>query len=313
MGVKAKTKRKGEKSKYRDMGKIGGFFKALSPHLPIVGGIAEGIINSRTAKRNTDMTIKANKEMAEYQYSKDLEMWNRGNVYNAPEAQMERLKAAGLNPNMVYGGGAAGAAGTSGQLPKYNAPTLNYNYEAPVHPGQLLGMYQDFQIRQAQANNLVEQNKILKHEAEIKKYEEQFRADTLIPRSEMEWEKYYPMKATKQAQLETIQQNLKQKKELFPTQLQYQQGQIKQQEAAIQKMEADTELTNKQNEWYLTKMFSQLGLQAAGKIADFMPTGKAAKVIGGAINQKGRNSKAPWATTLKVNPRRRASAGAYNP
>lgn len=31
--------------------------------------------------------------------------WNKQNAYNTPKAQMERLKAAGLNPNLVYGNG----------------------------------------------------------------------------------------------------------------------------------------------------------------------------------------------------------------
>ena len=32
------------------------------------------------------------------------------NAYNDPSAQMERLKQAGLNPNLVYGGGATTTA-----------------------------------------------------------------------------------------------------------------------------------------------------------------------------------------------------------
>ena len=35
----------------------------------------------------------------------NLSMWNRQNEYNSPVAQMARLKQAGLNPMLVYGGG----------------------------------------------------------------------------------------------------------------------------------------------------------------------------------------------------------------
>lgn len=35
-----------------------------------------------------------------------LDMWNRTNAFNHPMQQMLRLKAAGLNPNLVYGNGA---------------------------------------------------------------------------------------------------------------------------------------------------------------------------------------------------------------
>jgi len=39
-----------------------------------------------------------------------LEDWNRQNAYNHPSQQMQRLKEAGLNPNLVYGGGATTTA-----------------------------------------------------------------------------------------------------------------------------------------------------------------------------------------------------------
>lgn len=77
---------------------------------------------------NTNKTIQANKSMAEYSYSKDLEMWNRQNEYNTPQAQMSRFKEAGLNPNLIYGKGNPGNATV---LPKYNVPKLEYNYQVP--------------------------------------------------------------------------------------------------------------------------------------------------------------------------------------
>lgn len=35
----------------------------------------------------------------------NLEMWNKQNEYNSPAAQVERLRAAGINPNSVFGNG----------------------------------------------------------------------------------------------------------------------------------------------------------------------------------------------------------------
>lgn len=113
-------------------------------------GIAQSQINAKVARENTDKTIAANREMAQYQYSKDLEMWNKGNMYNAPMAQMERLKKAGLNPNLVYGSGSA-AGNSAGQLPKYNAPTASYNYQPPVDIPSMINQFQDFRIKNAQA------------------------------------------------------------------------------------------------------------------------------------------------------------------
>lgn len=120
--------------------------------LAALGQLASSLINARTAKINTDKTNQANRELAEYSYEKDTEAWNRQNEYNLPTAQMARLKAAGLNPNLVYGNGAAQS--TAATMPKYNAPTMQYNYRPAVDPLAMIGAYQDFQIRQAQTNNL---------------------------------------------------------------------------------------------------------------------------------------------------------------
>ena len=68
--------------------------------LGAVGSVTTSLINSKTAERNTNLTNQANMKLAEYQYSKDLDMWNRQNEYNSPSAQMERFNAAGLNPNI---------------------------------------------------------------------------------------------------------------------------------------------------------------------------------------------------------------------
>lgn len=134
------------------------------------GGLLPALIQAGSAfygaavsKRNTDKTIEANKEQSQYAYSKDLEQWNRQNDYNSPQAQMARLRGAGLNPNMVYGTGAAGATGNAtGQQPKYNAPTIEYNYKPYVDLPSMLGMYQEFQMRQAQLNNVRAQNESIK-------------------------------------------------------------------------------------------------------------------------------------------------------
>lgn len=110
------------------------------------------IYASETARNNSKRTVKANKDLAEYAYSQDLAMWNRQNQYNDPAAQMARFKNAGLNPNLVYGSGSA-SAGNSNSMPKYNAPTVSYDY-APPNIGGALSQYQDFKMRQAQIDNM---------------------------------------------------------------------------------------------------------------------------------------------------------------
>lgn len=134
----------------------------MGPLIPLAISAATSLANAfmqkKTAESNTDKTIRANKQMAQFQYSKDLEMWNRQNEYNTPEAQMLRYKEAGLNPNLIYGQGSSGNATV---MPKYNAPTLQYNYKAMEIP-EMIGRYQDVAMKQAQIDNqraLVQQTK----------------------------------------------------------------------------------------------------------------------------------------------------------
>lgn len=119
----------------------------------------------QAAQVNTDKTIAANKEMAQFSYSKDLEMWNRGNEYNSPEAQQLRLSKAGLNPNLVYGSGTV-TGNTTGQLPRYNAPTADYQYKPDTSAlalgpslAQGLGTFQDIRMQQNQSDLMKAQQK----------------------------------------------------------------------------------------------------------------------------------------------------------
>lgn len=139
---------------WQTLGNIG---KELAPGLPIIGQYFQNRENARVARENTDKTIAANRELAEYQYSKDLEMWNRGNEYNSPAAQMARLKEAGLNPNMMYG--SSGATQPAVNLPKYQAPRVEYNYAPNMAPAAALGLYMDMRLKSAQLDNLKEEKR----------------------------------------------------------------------------------------------------------------------------------------------------------
>lgn len=112
-----------------------------------------GIMGSILSYSSNRKQREANRDMAEYAYAKDLEMWERQNAYNSPIAQMQRLREAGLNPNLVYGQG-AGSAGSAAQMPKYNAPVLPYKPVDISWIADTLGRYQEFQMRQAQIDNI---------------------------------------------------------------------------------------------------------------------------------------------------------------
>ena len=69
---------------------------------------------------------KHEEEMARQQRDWNYRMWKEQNAYNSPEAQMQRLKDAGLNPHLLYGQGVAGATGQADSVPSYQqADSIN--------------------------------------------------------------------------------------------------------------------------------------------------------------------------------------------
>ena len=75
--------------------------------------LAAASIAAGANMNSTLWTNAANEEMQQQQNKWNLEQWNRNNAYNHPAAQMQRLKAAGLNPDLLYGQNAGGAMGNS--------------------------------------------------------------------------------------------------------------------------------------------------------------------------------------------------------
>lgn len=118
----------------------------LAAGLPLVGQGVASLFGARQAKKQN----QANRELAEYQYSKDVEMWNLNNAYNSPKAQMERLKQAGLNPNLVYGTSAV--VGNSSDTPQYSAPSAVVNTVSPVTPdsSDVVSRYQNTEQKSIQ-------------------------------------------------------------------------------------------------------------------------------------------------------------------
>lgn len=128
----------------------------------ITGGISAlaGLGGSYMNQKAVEKQNEGNMRLAEYQYQKNLEMWNRQNEYNNPVAQMERLKAAGLNPNMVYGNGSA--ANQASNAPSYEAPRLE-SYQGFSRDFQgAANAFMSSQLTAQQVKNMEEQNSLLR-------------------------------------------------------------------------------------------------------------------------------------------------------
>lgn len=64
------------------------------------------------SERNIRLQAQMNRELAEYQFDRNLEMWNLNNKYNSASEQMKRMKSAGLNPAVMYGNISPGNSGS---------------------------------------------------------------------------------------------------------------------------------------------------------------------------------------------------------
>lgn len=164
---------------------------AISAGSNLVGGIMGGIGAGRRQKRAHAQQMK----LAEYAYSKDLEMWNRENAYNHPTAQMQRLKAAGINPHMAYGNGSITNV-ASGTLPQYNAPELDFSAPSGLETlggslagGAESGISNYINLKSMQRQDDLAASKIKKErlEYDIANLEYELQRDVYNPEAMLQW------------------------------------------------------------------------------------------------------------------------------
>lgn len=116
----------------------------------LLGGALSGISNlfgASSQNKNIDKQINAAKEEAEksrqWQTSEreaqqewNYDMWRANNEYNTPAAYMSRLKAADVNPDLIYSGGnvqSPGSPAAGGHTPSGTvADTSGYNRYRPL-------------------------------------------------------------------------------------------------------------------------------------------------------------------------------------
>lgn len=132
----------------------------LDTLVPAGTGLLGGLFNIGATKSAGKDQLK----LAQYQYDKAVEMWNRQNEYNSPKSQMARLAEAGLNPNLVYGSGNV-VGNTSAQAPTYSPPDMSHFI--PDYRGAFQATFDSMQRMatvknlDSQNDNLVKQNQVL--------------------------------------------------------------------------------------------------------------------------------------------------------
>lgn len=106
--------------------------------LLIGGGVAAGgsVLSFFGSKKDSEKQIEgirlqneANARLAAQQRDWNERMWHEQNAYNSPIEQMNRLKAGGLNPNLIYGGSPSGTTGTADAVRGYDRAEARSMYE----------------------------------------------------------------------------------------------------------------------------------------------------------------------------------------
>lgn len=150
---------------------VGGIISGVGS---LLGGLGSSAMNNK-AVRDTN---KANMEIAKYQaqwqqqenekaYQRSLNMWNLQNEYNSPTQQMARIRAAGLNPNLVYGNGVTG--NSSGSTPQYepakfNAPTMQAYRGWNLGISDAISQFLAYRTAEAQVDNMEAQNSLIRQQ-----------------------------------------------------------------------------------------------------------------------------------------------------
>lgn len=85
---------------------------------------------------NVQATNDHNRRMVELQNAENLAQWKRENAYNSPVNQVQRLRAAGLNPGLLYGQPPSNTAAPSPTMRASRdiasqavAPSTNFNLD----------------------------------------------------------------------------------------------------------------------------------------------------------------------------------------
>lgn len=120
----------------------------------VAGSIATGQADRERARVENADNRRYEYEMYKKQKADAIEFWNMQNSYNSPEAQRQRLEAAGLNPALMYGAGSGGAGEASNiQAPSMNSTPLDTR-NLHTDLGGIGSMWYDTQLKSQSLDNL---------------------------------------------------------------------------------------------------------------------------------------------------------------
>lgn len=152
------------------------------------------------------MEMEGSKEMTDYNFKKQMEMWEATNY----AAQIAQMKKANLSPGLIYGmGGAGGAIAnvdtghvSGGQAPKGGGEALGMamqGMQTPLMAAQIENIKADTKVKEATVpkvgaetssllqgiNNAIAQEALTKMETALKDLEKQFQGATMTNRESL--------------------------------------------------------------------------------------------------------------------------------
>jgi len=122
-----------------------------------VAAIANYIGQRRAQKKEAQYNLSTQTALNQQAFDQNKEMWMLQNKYNTPMSQMGRYAEAGLNPNLIYG---QGSSGNAANVPNIQ-PAHSDRKFAPFQIPEMIGTYQDMQLKQAGLDRTKEQTRLL--------------------------------------------------------------------------------------------------------------------------------------------------------
>lgn len=154
---------------------MSGWMEAAAAGTSVGMGVFDTIIKKNQSDWNRQAQKEQNRDDRNFQreqYNRErqdaLSDYHMANEYNHPLQQMERLRQAGLNPNLVYGKGAEttaasirGASAGGGSQP---APQHSWDPGLQGIAQNAINSFQDVALKQAQTDNIHQQTAVAEAE-----------------------------------------------------------------------------------------------------------------------------------------------------
>lgn len=127
--------------------------------------IGSTAINSANVSATNRKSYKYTSKLAQEAFDRNVQQWQLENAYNSPQAQMQRYKLAGINPNVIYGNSQQVSSGNTTSSPARYTPS-QFHAQAPMDVAPSLNAATSFGA--AYASNALTQANTIKALAEAK-------------------------------------------------------------------------------------------------------------------------------------------------